>query len=642
MNWVFSLFLIWLLVEGGVCQQEAGFFWNPTGDEKLGGEDLLCADPRDSTQLLVVTGKRCEESNAITLTSKDDCNNKAIQMSKFFGQQIHKLSEGPVVIPSSISALYPKGCWIRLAGPDLQPTPSPPTVTATQIPPIEPPQEEDDQAVKDLTTAASTAASVGALASGSVMGGGQGAKLKNFMKLTSCPPDTDSQDMDFLDSPTGLGRRGKGTGVGNSSAMQRRREMMLGNIATVSAILLFHLILVCVCYIYKKARSRPATFEKCLAIMRFPSFSIFPFLILFQPITTPAFTLLYHEHTLLDVVICSFAFVFVGVAAYLMMRCIRDAVFCCTLEEDLFSKDWKKWCFGEYIWTSKNADANRYERRFALIFKDFTDQYKRFIMADIVVLFIISMVSGLIPTTKLQCAGQAIVMSLVEILFFLIVCRLQPFLAKLDHYHILAVTALQVGGLLCALCTILELHEKFSSASRVLFLASTALIILKSLLDIIVWLYERWHTWYNRRRARKEASRKVSMIEPLSVTTIPSQERRGCESTYSNDDPPVGDFSNILSPKNNILSTSLNDDDSQTPVMMTPVATPKGAHSVNRSFCAPPSVNSRRETPKMRSRPPSTQRSWREPTSMRLDRPRRESTARIDLDVQLLLQSATV
>ena len=636
MNRYITLLIFLINLQSGLCQQEAGFFWNPNGDGGMTAEDLLCADPQDPSKVLVATGKLCD----VPLTTKTDCNNKAIQMARFFSQAIYKLSEGPVEIPSNVSINYPKGCWIRLAGPNLDLNQTRVTVTTS----IEIPEVEDEKAIDAITTATGATAALASIASGSLLSGGQGAKLKNFIKLTSCPPDTDSQDMDFLDSPTGLGRRTKGS-LANHNVMERRRQMMLGNIATVSGILLCHILLVCVCYAYKRILSKPATFEKCLAIVRFPSFSIFPFLILFQPITTPAFTLLYHEHTLLDVVICTFAFVFVGFITYLMLRSTRDDVFPCDLEQDLTSRPWRLWFFGEFSWNSKDVDSDRYERRFSLIFKDFTATYKNFIVIDIVVLFVISMVSGLIPTTKLQCAGQAIVMTLSEIVFLAIIWKIQPFLAPFNHYHLVAVTVLQVLGLLCALGAILELHKQFAAASRVLLLASTAFITLKCLFDILVWLYNRFTAWRGRRRAKKSAQN-MSISEPTSITTPLGDDRKVCESTYSNDDSPVGDFSGILSPKNNPFNAQFSDDGGATPlvhVMTPPAVSPRVSVNYNRSFGLPTAINSRRDTPK---RPPSgfrAERPRRESlASVRVDRPRRESTARIDLDVQLLLQSANV
>ena len=459
------------------------------------------------------------------------------------------------------------------------------------------------------TVASSVAASAGVL-SGSVVGSTQGGRLKQFMKLARCPPDTDSQDMDFMDSPTGMGR---------GASVTQRTYMLYGNVLFLVSLVMLHFALTSVHYCIRRCccsqketacpveqprellkedlkqvhspvlfttgstntqakeeyelkiiacdpmensrnsrrdsrgsnsgntamssslqggrgeRVRPPsvseafppkipsptpdvesryspvpdnlviddgghTFSKSCAIMRFPSFSVFPFIVLFQPITTPAFTLLYYVHTAKGILAAAGGLFFLAGGVFWISRVLRPALFNshCELVTTTGKKGkvWR-WLLGVAQWSSMHLTrCNHYERKYSLIFKDFSQRCRWFMLVDLTTLFIISAVGAILPKKTAECAVQAVVMTVVEVLFFIAIVKLDPFLARLDHFHLLSVTGCQIVGIIFALATLLlddsnSAKESTAMASRVFLLASTMLVLVKAIFDVAVFLKDR-------------------------------------------------------------------------------------------------------------------------------------------------------
>eukprot|EP01065_Artemidia_motanka_P032030 TRINITY_DN3904_c0_g1_i3.p1 TRINITY_DN3904_c0_g1~~TRINITY_DN3904_c0_g1_i3.p1 ORF type:complete len:932 (+),score=245.76 TRINITY_DN3904_c0_g1_i3:389-2797(+) len=376
--------------------------------------------------------------------------------------------------------------------PPLPPPPSPPPPRPPPPSPPPPPAPPPPPVPVDTTAQfAGTAVAGAAIASGSVLSATQGARLKTFMQVARCPPDTDSQDMDFLDSPTGLGRKGRSM---QSQQMAQRREMLLGNLALIVAVPSVHFVLALLVHFLR--RRKHSTLARSLAVARFPSFSVFPLLVLAQPVATPALTLLYNSEaiTYFDGFLAVGSLLLLFVAWYWVYWILKEERFKATLVRDVEVRGCKAWCFGDRHWTSLHSDSS-FERRYALLFRDFTIKYRRFLLCDLVVLFLIAAIASWTPSTEAQCIGQTVLMMLTETSYVVLVLYLKPFLVKLDHWHTVVVTMLQVFGLFCALFVISGGSPKWQEPSRIFLLAGTALMSFKALFDLLIWLHGQRESW---------------------------------------------------------------------------------------------------------------------------------------------------
>eukprot|EP01062_Namystynia_karyoxenos_P048552 TRINITY_DN37016_c0_g1_i1.p1 TRINITY_DN37016_c0_g1~~TRINITY_DN37016_c0_g1_i1.p1 ORF type:complete len:828 (+),score=147.47 TRINITY_DN37016_c0_g1_i1:59-2485(+) len=366
------------------------------------------------------------------------------------------------------------------------------------MPPPCPPPPSPPVPVDQEAQAAGAVAAGAALASASVLSATQGSRMKKFMQVSRCPPDTDSQDMDFLDSPTGMGRRGRSM---KRHQMAQRREMLLGNLVLVLGVPTVHFGCAIGIHVMRRHKwAGEASWDRSMAVARFPSFSVFPLLVLAQPLCTPALTLLYNASEVMwyDIVLSICTILFLFAAAYAVWWVLRKERFAATLVRDVEIRGCKRWLLGDKHWTSLHTDDN-YERRYALLFRDFKVRTRWFLLVDLLVLFLISVISSWTPSTDTQCAGQAVLMAVVEISFIMVVIWLRPFIVRVDHFLAILVTCLQVIGLLFALSAIFGAPSIFQTLSRFALLVASCLIAFKALFDLAVWLRDQRHSWLWRK-----------------------------------------------------------------------------------------------------------------------------------------------
>ena len=602
--------------------------WNPSGDFAQGADSLLCLD-NGSEKLYLIDNEPCAQSNARTPDNKTHCEGLAQSVLRS-RLDIAIASAQAAQLRSDVAPSYPGGCWLRMDSPEVpggqmaptQPSLAPsvpsqsPTTAApspmTALPGIAGKVNVSSSSTARLTeTAASTVAAIAALGSLNPMAATQAGRLKLMMKMARCPPDTDAQELDFLDSPTGVGRRSRHTNHSPSQTQENTqyRTVLLSNLGVVGGLVLLHYA-VCVVHnvlrnhtnllsrrmpIATIAPSAPApvyaavdndisepflsqtiacdrtnsrassrisgkygdnedsekpaercmsspsvksaegmsvepsetglssggqrdrrhtSFQKSMAIMRFPSFAVLPFLILFQPLATPSFQLVYYSHNVSDkmLAICCVSLL-LGLLAYIARR-LRSASFRCILvdnsESDLRSPV-MSWLLGRVHWSSQHLDNDIFERRFSLLFTNFTMQCRWYIVLDVLTLCLISIVGAVVPHTKTQCACQAVAMIVIELLFLAVVLNKMPFIAPLDHWHSIAIVVFQVGGLGFALVSVYYEEAWIATTSRVLLLTSTLLVLLKGVFDIVIFLRDR------RIKMRHDAQRKAQLNNDLST-----------------------------------------------------------------------------------------------------------------------------
>eukprot|EP01063_Lacrimia_lanifica_P008967 TRINITY_DN16017_c0_g1_i1.p1 TRINITY_DN16017_c0_g1~~TRINITY_DN16017_c0_g1_i1.p1 ORF type:complete len:804 (+),score=127.37 TRINITY_DN16017_c0_g1_i1:63-2474(+) len=404
----------------------------------------------------------------------------------------------PTAVPATAVPETPAPARMQMPGP---PTTAPLALTAeeetTAAPFVPAPRDA-------LREGARTVAATMGLATASLMLTTQAARADQFMKLAKCPPDAEA--VEFLDSPTGMGRR-TGTNnvdMSNPDVQQAKKLGMLGNVMVVVVLTTLHYFVVLLHYAASlacrraptaeeaKRGRRGATLGQSMAVCRFPSFSVFPFLTMMQPILTPAFSLLFYVHTLWDKVLALSSIAFCAAVVWCFSYWLREENFPCILESNGRGRI-SRWIFGAQDWTSRYHDHDVYERRFALIFRDYCHKYRWFIVFDAFVLALIAAVGGAVPDSTTQCAVQGGLMIAAVLGFMLFAIRLNPYLAPCDRYIIVVSSLLQAAGLLLALmCVLKEGRESplLVQSSRVCIVISTAILLVKGLLDLVVFV---WH-----------------------------------------------------------------------------------------------------------------------------------------------------
>ncbi|KAJ9468976.1 hypothetical protein DIPPA_35634 [Diplonema papillatum] len=483
--------------------------WNPYGKRSEYEPDSLMICEDGPFACSSYEGSSCDNhgsDGSAHPSTFDNCKNCVDQL-KTISSKPHYSYSTTEELTEAEGKQMAFGCMSMLIAPPEQLPPPVPEAVPVE-PPVDPPRVAKP-AERQVTSVIANVAAVTSVTAANTLAATQAAKLKTFMALARCPPDTDSQELDFLDSPTGLGRRGKSV----NSPMTSRRFMMLGNIAVLTTAIVAHFVLACAHYLWKTQCGSSMGFRHSLAVLRFPSFSLFPFMVLFQPIATPAFTLLYYVSSLWDMLLS------IGALGYLLMICtylkwrIHDSRFPCHLADNDATSKCDAWMFGIQSWSSRGIDGNRFERRFSLMFKDFKFEYRWFTLVDLAVLTAIGAVAAIVPQDRTQCAVQAFVMVCAELGFVVIIIYFHPFLAPFDHWHTIAVAIAQVIGLLLALCAILleEPSGGWATGSRYFLLFSTLLVVIKSILDVFHFVYERCQ--HRRARVKNEDPNNTRLVD---------------------------------------------------------------------------------------------------------------------------------
>eukprot|EP01062_Namystynia_karyoxenos_P047439 TRINITY_DN3577_c0_g2_i4.p1 TRINITY_DN3577_c0_g2~~TRINITY_DN3577_c0_g2_i4.p1 ORF type:complete len:1144 (+),score=85.32 TRINITY_DN3577_c0_g2_i4:79-3432(+) len=374
---------------------------------------------------------------------------------------------GPTVSPTQAPAGGPTDA--PLVAPTQRPTVSAPNPTTSPsetitLTPLLPPEGEPPLG-KDLANAATATAVISSMAlilSQDVMIGTQGPKMARFFDYASCPPD-DHADLGFISNPTGAGKRSRGaSNIGqkddgskagqakedDEGDLAERRGAMLANLGLLAAFVVCNACCGLVVALIKMRACGNGSIKEGLATARFPSFSFFPALFMYQNVLEPAFHLLIFggciENRIMAVA-CAIVISMVPVSTWMMTGPDHLRVECVANEEMKHEK-LSTFLWGSHNWVSSAEDPT-FERRFALIFKDFRAPYKRFLLVDVVVVSLIALVSAFVARNATQCSIQISAASLIEIAYLGVVCKCRPFIADLDHWYTIILTA----GQICAI-----------------------------------------------------------------------------------------------------------------------------------------------------------------------------------------------
>eukprot|EP01062_Namystynia_karyoxenos_P033216 TRINITY_DN24421_c0_g3_i2.p1 TRINITY_DN24421_c0_g3~~TRINITY_DN24421_c0_g3_i2.p1 ORF type:complete len:1241 (+),score=135.13 TRINITY_DN24421_c0_g3_i2:81-3803(+) len=438
----------------------------------------------------------------------------------------------PTVPPSTVPSAPPAEATATIIlEPPIRPTAQPglaepptqaPTLTFTQaVQPLESNQAVSEAAV----TGAGVAAGIAALFSGSPAAAAQGPKMARFFDYSTCPPD-DHSELGFMANPTGAGKRSRGGSTQYDDAAEKQAERkgaMLANFGVVGGCVAFNALCGIALLGAQRACGVSATVREAFATMRFPSFSLFPVLFMLQNILEPALNLIYYDpvtgHKMLA----------------LLMVVVMTCLPCCIAwitSRNHFQAQYKAdlamvnasrcpvFLWGDHKWISAPKDLT-FERRYALIFKDFREKHKRFLLADIAVVTVISAVSAFVAKNAVHCTVQILLASLVEVLYIAAVQKLKPFIADLDHWYTITLTLCQVAAILLALIAMHKDHDQgLQTASAGLLIFGTLLMLVKSVFDLYTFVRDR----LAERRAEAADDLRSSGILKVTELGPPSED----------------------------------------------------------------------------------------------------------------------
>eukprot|EP01062_Namystynia_karyoxenos_P068490 TRINITY_DN6311_c0_g1_i1.p1 TRINITY_DN6311_c0_g1~~TRINITY_DN6311_c0_g1_i1.p1 ORF type:complete len:1176 (+),score=56.06 TRINITY_DN6311_c0_g1_i1:97-3528(+) len=417
---------------------------------------------------------------------------------------------GPTNEPSAGSTLAPS------AHPSLQPNYAMPpplpaagrltrtvtiTLSATQLPPR--PTNALQRVGNGVVAATEVVSGLAALASLSAAGAAQGPKMARFFDYATCPPD-DHSDLGWIANPTGAGKRSRGGGSSANDKDVERRGAMLANLGIVIACAAFNALCGVAVLAYKRLSGEQWSIWDALARVRFPSFSVFPTLFMLQNVLEPAINLVAYEDSLQ---VKAVSILVVLITAGIPVACWQITseeflrAWCVPDETMVGASSIRQFLWGVYKWVSFDEDPT-FERRYALIFKDFSSRYKRFLLVEIAVVAVISALSAFVAKNALHCTIQICLVTLVEVAYLAAVCKCKPFIADLDHWYTVLLTTCQVIAVTLALVAMHTTSQVTLAASAGFLLVSAFVMMLKSLFDVYTFVRDRCA----ERGAKKQAA----------------------------------------------------------------------------------------------------------------------------------------
>eukprot|EP01065_Artemidia_motanka_P006694 TRINITY_DN1327_c0_g1_i4.p1 TRINITY_DN1327_c0_g1~~TRINITY_DN1327_c0_g1_i4.p1 ORF type:complete len:1187 (+),score=179.79 TRINITY_DN1327_c0_g1_i4:1873-5433(+) len=367
------------------------------------------------------------------------------------------------------------------------------------------------------------------LVSGSPLGASQGPRMVKFFDYATCPPD-DHESLGFMANPTGAGKRARGSSTTQAYSDSRgveveRRDAMLANLGIMGgAFAFFGLASVALLAFrrgwvagntrlkYEEAAGKKATIFTCMATMRCPSFAVYPALFMLQNVLEPAATLILYDDIWTEKLLAVLVWGVCAALAYSVWMLTSPRHFLAKVEVDAVAwsnPKWKQFLWGTSKWV--NTSDPTFERRYALVFKDFTRENHRFLLVDVFVVMAISVVSAFHATNKLQCTVQITSATFVEVAYLAAVLRLKPFLAELDLWCTVVLTACQVAAILCALGAIHTGGAGYMTISAALLIIGTAVLAFKALFDVGSFVWDRCDARKERRTRRRQRQESVAL-----------------------------------------------------------------------------------------------------------------------------------
>eukprot|EP01065_Artemidia_motanka_P048639 TRINITY_DN7875_c0_g3_i1.p1 TRINITY_DN7875_c0_g3~~TRINITY_DN7875_c0_g3_i1.p1 ORF type:complete len:499 (+),score=56.52 TRINITY_DN7875_c0_g3_i1:752-2248(+) len=224
---------------------------------------------------------------------------------------------------------------------------------------------------------------------------------------------------------------------------------------------------------------------------RFPSFSVWPMLLVFQATLDHGATLVLYSGDR-GAVAGSFAIVIsITTLCLILLRTWQMPAATTPAEPGL--QPWIKFIFGSQYWDSRLSGDPTFVPRWALVFKDYNEAHRWFLAVEIVLMQALALLNAWRPQARSLCTTRTILVCVALLIYLVVLLWRRPFLAPLDLWHLVAVTLCQVAGLvLIVLALSHEPSEGWAGqGSAVLLVCSSALVALKGVFDASIWVLER-------------------------------------------------------------------------------------------------------------------------------------------------------
>eukprot|EP01065_Artemidia_motanka_P039432 TRINITY_DN4834_c0_g1_i5.p1 TRINITY_DN4834_c0_g1~~TRINITY_DN4834_c0_g1_i5.p1 ORF type:complete len:1191 (+),score=207.67 TRINITY_DN4834_c0_g1_i5:62-3634(+) len=430
-------------------------------------------------------------------------------------------SAPPTLPPASAPSAPPAA---PTSTPRVPPTSSPaaspsasPAAAATSSPTFVPPQYE--WIPPEVKTGGELSLAVLATLAQSPLGAAQSSRVATFLEYSSCPPD-DLEALSFMSNPTRWGSKRHNSTEGKND---ERRDVIFGNALLVGGCAVLNLLCGLALHVYfvwcrpKKVK----TWRGALAIARFPSFTVFPALTMLQHIAEPAVHLLIRDprwqSKLTGLMGLGFALLLPGLVFFITAA----KRFVAAVVPITDPTNWPRLC--AFLWGTHRWGGHRnpsFERRYALFFKDFYFERRRFLLAEIGVVLWISLCSGYGATTRGECIGQIVGVVLVYVAYISACLIWRPFLAPLDLWCAVTVATLQLAAISVALAALIMHSETLFLTSNLIVVAAAGLLLLKALFDIFSFCRDRWNEVKARRRKERRLELERSRLPTLDLDTI--------------------------------------------------------------------------------------------------------------------------
>eukprot|EP01062_Namystynia_karyoxenos_P065466 TRINITY_DN5908_c0_g2_i8.p1 TRINITY_DN5908_c0_g2~~TRINITY_DN5908_c0_g2_i8.p1 ORF type:complete len:1600 (+),score=114.41 TRINITY_DN5908_c0_g2_i8:63-4802(+) len=342
----------------------------------------------------------------------------------------------------------------------------------------------------------------------------QGSKMDRFFDYSTCPPD-DHAELGFMANPTGAGKRGRGSShqVYDTAEEKQaeRKAAMLANLGIVLVFMAANAALGIAVMGGKRALGKKCSVRSGFATARFPSFSIFPALFMLQNVLEPALNLVFYDDSWGSKALAIGVIVLSSGLPLFICGITAEEYFRATYVPDpqkQYASRWAIFLWGDHMWKS---DTKTFERRYALVFKDFKWKYRRFLLRELMVVAVLSVISAFVARSVWHCTIQILVAALTELMYVLSVIICRPFLAEFDHWFTVSITASQVGAIVLALFAMHKREQRMLNANAGLLMGSTLLMMIKGIFDLYSFVRDRWSAHHDKKvqRRRAKALKKV-------------------------------------------------------------------------------------------------------------------------------------
>ena len=336
-------------------------------------------------------------------------------------------------------------------------------------------------------TVISSAASSAIAAGGSLSLGAatQAGKLQSIMQSFVCPDPEwrdEQDDMPWNAQPIRMSFASK-EDLGTYAAVG------LTNTIVIALVAIVHLFAAYIVYLIRETKSfREKSFSAATAIVRFPSYLLFPALFLYQPVVSSSLKcILYSPNVVIRMIGAGSFLVFgLGLPAFVYMRVNSGftAFFAEEPQEEYEKlKKWARLFHERGEWKHSNP---WWISRYGMFFDEYRQGVQWFLFSDVMLVFFLGCLDAVEPNTPSECNAKVLATTVLFGAQLLMVLLLRPFLVPFQNYFFSLAYVLQFTAMVLICIAIFRQNTAagyLTISVQFLFIFS-AMLVLKSLWDI--------------------------------------------------------------------------------------------------------------------------------------------------------------